>query len=235
MDENNGNGKSLDSVKATIAKLITLANDKGATPAEAALAMERAEKIMAKYNLTQAEIFREQLKSKGKLSATREDADCYWTERTHSWEAYLANGIALVFESKVVIISGFDTDHEKVAFVGMPDDVALCLYFFDYCQNEVGRHMELAYSKKKEQNEFAWGMMQHIVDRLKELYTRIREASTCTDLIVVKKDAVMETFRDHFPSTRSMNSRRPDNSKAFVDGWIAGGKTHLSSNRDQLH
>lgn len=233
----------IESIKATIAKLITLANNPGATENESRVAMDRAQKLMAKYELDEAEILRQKIKQGVKVEAVREDADCYYVGKYYMWEFRLGWDIAKIFDVYAIKTwNNKEFNWEKsqfqpmMSFLGMPNDLSLVLYFFDYCQNEIARHMELAYPTQQKQNSFAEGMVNRIIERLQVLYTRYKaevQAST-TDIVVFKKDAIQEAKDLHFPDRQKGKSRRRLLANEFHKGREAGKYVHLSSNLRQV-
>jgi CRISPR/Cas system-associated endoribonuclease Cas2 len=236
-------GDKLESVKATIAKLITLANNEGATEAEAELAMERAKKLMVKYQLEEATVLREKIQTGVNVEALKESMDCFYYGKFYNWEYKLGWDLPPIFECKG--IRGreeyqWETDSKtrQMHVVGMPNDLALVLYFFDYCQNEIARHMEASYpgGGQKVQNSFALGMVSRIIERLTELYERWKEevSSECTDIVIYKEDAIAKTWKKEFPHTSSHRSSSKPLSKEFLKGRAAGDLVHLSSNLNQL-
>lgn len=242
-DKTEGNKVNLDSVKATIAKLITLANNAGATENEAKVAMERAKKLMAKYSLEEASIMREKIKQGIEVEAQYEAVDTYYYSKQTDWEHRLGWGIAEIFECKGV--RGHEEyDHEekdwtrKMHFVGMPNDIALVLYFYDYCQNEIALAMEISYKKNgnvRKKNQFACGMVARIIERLTEFYKRYKEevSTTTMDIVVYKKDAVDKKYAQVFPNTVPSRLKSVYSSDYFA-GRKAGEHVHLSSNLNQI-
>lgn len=234
---------NIESIKATIAKLITLANNEGATENEARVAMERAQKLMAKYELDEAEVLRQKIKRGVKVEAVREDADCFYVGKFFNWEFRLGWDIAKIFDVyaiKTYDNKNFNWDKRQfqpmMSFLGMPNDLSLVLYFFDYCQNEVARHMELAYKTQQKQNSFAEGMVNRITERLQELYRRYKaevQAST-TDIVIYKDDAIQRAKDEHFPDRMKTRSKRKLLSNEFFHGREAGKHVHLSSNLRQV-
>lgn len=236
-------GDNLESVKATVAKLITLANNDGATENEREVAMERAKRLMAKYQLEEAAVLREKIQTGVNVKAVKEDAECWYYGRLFNWEYRLGWDIAPVFECKAVRgLESYqwetDTKTRPMHFVGMPNDIALVLYFFDYCQNEIARHMEAAYPQagQKVQNSFALGMVSRIIERLQEFYTRWKEevSNGCTDIIIYKEDAIDKAYDHHFPKTKKTRGSSKPLSKEFLKGRAAGEHVHLSSNLNQV-
>lgn len=235
--------KKLESIKATIAKLITLANDKGATQGESETAMERATALMAKYQLDQAEVLSQKIKKGENLDVIQEEAECYYFESSYNWEYSLGWSIGHIFDCKTIQSrNGFAVVNDKyfpsfkMIFIGLPDDVALALYFFDYCQNEIGRETELFTQQKRKGNDFALGMSARIIERLTEMYKKVAEQTheTCTALIVVKKDAIDKYVKEEFPSLRKGKPIKIKDYTAYMQGVAAGERVTLSSNRRQV-
>jgi len=236
-------GADLESVKATIAKLITLANNKGATENESAVALDRAKKLMAKYQLDEASVLREKIKTGVSIEAVKETADTYYSGRFFTWEHSLGWRLAPIFECKAVrgreMRDEDGREYQPMHFVGLPNDMALTLYFFDYCQDEIGRHMESAYPNggQRVQNSFALGMVSRIVERLDEFYKRYKEemGANCTDIVIYKEDAIKKTWDREFPfTTLSRTSSRPLSAE-YMAGRAAGDRVHLSSNLRQVN
>lgn len=236
-------GDNIESVKATIAKLITLANNAGATENEARVAMDRAKKLMAKHSLEEAEVLREKIKTGVDVNAVKESADCFYEGKFWNWEARLGWKIAPIFECKAIRgYQQYDWDMDdkmrQMHFVGLPNDLSLVLYFFDYCQDEVARHMEAAYPNggQRRQNSFALGMVERILERLDEFYKRYQEemSSACTDITIFKEDAVQRAYEQNFPNARTSTMSSRPLSKEFLKGRAAGEFVHLSSNLRQV-
>jgi CRISPR/Cas system-associated endoribonuclease Cas2 len=234
----------IESVKATIAKLITLANNESATENEARVAMNRAERLMAKYQLDQAQILREKIKVGVDVSAATVSAKCYYTGKLENWEYRLGHALSKIFECMSVKGRPYreaDTNRKArdMYFIGLPNDLSLTLYFFDYCQDEIGRHMELAYPDEGQRvrNSFAVGMVTRIRQRMKELYKRYKELilSDCTDIVIFKDDAIDREKKNAFPHGTSKSYLHTKNiAEEFRKGMEAGNHVHLSSNLRQV-
>ena len=232
----------IESVKATIAKLITLANNAGATENEKFVAMDRAKALMTKYQLDQAEVLRQKIKTGVDVEAIKEDARCYYTGKLENWEFRLGWRLGEIFECYAIRgypYYDFTTDKKlrDMSFVGLPSDISLVLYFFDYCQNEIARHMELAYPTdgQKVRNSFALGMVMRIVERMKEFYTKYKEEimSSCTDIVIYKEDAINKKKNEAFPNRGMVRLQGQTSSKDYLKGRAAGEYVHLSSNLRQ--
>jgi len=233
-----------------VAKLIALANDSGATGPEAELAMKRAEQIMTKYAIEMTEVMS---KRKTKMSVeemtTREDADCWYYSKGYSdWELTLGWGISPIFNVESIMChNAWDVDKRtgkfeaqpKMAFMGVPEDVALVVYFFDYCQNEIGVACEIYDKRVTIQNNFAKGMVGRIIDRLKTLYKRVSEnlPADCTAIVLYNKDLAKGRKNKEF-NPKSLVRHRGTSTKMnqdYINGVKAGDNLHLSSNRDQVN
>ena len=226
---------------AKVAKLIALANDEGATKAESELAMKRAEQIMQKYHIAMTEVMSKRKKKNLSVEdmTTREDADCYFFSRGYSdWELFLGAGIAATFNVEAVHTQdwvNFEQFH-KLAFMGVPEDVALVVYFFDYCQNEFVRASEIYDKMITVQNNFARGMVDRILFRLETLYKRVERtmSAECTDIVLYSKDLAASRKQKEFPDCRIYYGRKKKFDQHYENGVDAGDRVHLSSNRDQI-
>lgn len=234
----------IESVKETIAKLITLANNESATENEARVAMDRAKRLMSKYQLNQAEILRQKIHTGVNVEAIIVKAKMYYTGKLENWEARMAYSLSKIFECYSVRGRPYreaETNRKArdVSFIGLPNDISLVLYFFDYCQDEIARHMELAYPDEGQRvrNSFAVGMVTRIDQRLKEFYTRYKEVimSSCTDIVVFKDDAIDKKKKEEFPyGTKKQYLRTKNVEEEFRRGLEAGNHVHLASNLRQV-
>lgn len=235
---------NIESIKETIAKLITLANNPGATENESEVAMDRAKRLMARYELDEAEILRQKVKEGVDIEAGKVDADCYYVGKFYQWEYRLGWDMAPIFDVWAIKSEdrkNFNWDKRQfqpmMSFVGMPNDLSLVIFFFDYIQNEVARHMELAYpNQQRRQNSFAEGMVNQIVERLNELYRRYKEETyTGTmDIVVYKEDAIEKAKDKFFPKRKKGRSKQKLLYNEYFHGREAGKHVHLSSNLRQV-
>jgi len=223
-------------VIAKIQKLITLSMDDGATPHEREAASRMATKLMTKYNI-------QVLSTKTKDDMTTDNVEHTTVDMFYAghgdrlnWEAYLSDAVSTPFGVRVIWSKGYG--HGTVHFVGMPEDVDLALYFFEYLQIEIDvQGNEFFPRHKLKRNDFGIGMVARIRERLMDLYRRVHQElpSDCKALVVYKDKAVTDKVKQLFPRTRSNRAKPNIDRQAYSKGWVAGGGVDLSSNREQIH
>lgn len=118
-------------IRTTIQNLLNLANNKGASQAEAQAALLKAKELMMKYNLDQEEVM-----SAAGNSAHR-DVKSYRTDVTFSkqvepWIADLADLIARNSRCESYFISRKGERRKTIAFYGYDEDLQICTIMFNY-------------------------------------------------------------------------------------------------------
>ena len=118
-------------IRTTIQNLLNLANNKGASQAEAQVALLKAKELMMKYNLDQEEVM-----SAAGNSAHR-DVKSYRTDVTFSkqvepWIAELADLIARNSRCESYFISRKGERRKTIAFYGYDEDLQICTIMFNY-------------------------------------------------------------------------------------------------------
>lgn len=215
-----------EQVMETVIKLMTLSKDHAATENERQVALDKATMLMTKYGIQTI-----QSKSKEQLSSTDSVEDTviemfYGHKGSHAtWEILL--GIACTKPFGVMFIKVDDTLH----FFGMPEDLELSVYFFNYLQMEIDVQSHDLYPKhSSKRNSFGRGMANIIYERMMELYHRVQQAtpSDCRALIVVKDKAVTERFNQKYPHTHTKKSSARMDNDAYRKGVIAGQQVDLS-------
>lgn len=201
--------ENLDSVMRRIAKLMAIAQDDRANPAEAASAASMAEKIMRKYQLENADIVIAQLKAGTDMG--EEDVYAQVTKRgkikvfsVPQWCGQLAVAVAEANEcgAKVWLM---EDDNRSVRFYGFKADTLVAKYMMDYLVATVNR---LCTAFKKSDiyvmegqaglNSYRVGCTAGIISKLNEL-TKAKQAEqeqskSSTELMVCKAAAVAEHF-----------------------------------------
>lgn len=138
-------------IRSTIQNLLDLANNKGATEAEAQAALLKAKELMMKYNLDQVEI------EKAAAGTNHRDVQSYKTDVTFSkqvepWIADLANLIAKNARCESYFTHRGNERRRTIAFYGYDEDLELCVIMFNYALYciwskfpEIRRRMKEAY------------------------------------------------------------------------------------------
>lgn len=200
--------ENLESVMRRIAKLMAIAQDDRANPAEAASAASMAEKIMRKYQLEHADIIMNSLKSGNDMG----ELDCVATAKTNGtkvvqvppWCSWIAVKVAKMNECGAKIARTADGE-AVVRFYGFKSDVQVAKYTFDYLVATVNRLCK-AFLKTNEYktggrpvvNSYRHGVATGILNTMDECIrakqAEVKQSTTGTSLMVVKAQAVAEHF-----------------------------------------
>lgn len=171
-------------IRTTIQNLLNLANNKGASQAEAQAALLKAKELMMKYNLDQEEIM-----SAAGNSAHR-DVKSYRTDVTFSkqvepWIADLADLIARNSRCESYFVSRKGERRKTIAFYGYDEDLQICVIMFNYALYCI------------------WEKFPEIRNRMKWEYgMTIKECRPYTDSYAVgflrgMKDAFQKQYEEH--------------------------------------
>ena len=118
-------------IRDTIQNLLDLANNEGATEAEAQAALLKAKELMMKYNLDQVEI------EKNAKGTQHRDVQSYKTDVTFSkqvepWIADLAELIASNSRCESCFTSRHGERRKTIKFYGYDEDLQICTIMFNY-------------------------------------------------------------------------------------------------------
>jgi hypothetical protein len=216
---------------SVVQKLMTLAGDSRTPIHEAENAQEKANAIMRKYKIAWAEAQLKEGATINKVDVNSMEMECFYQGGT-DWETFLANSIALTFDCKMIYSTNFITKDRKVSFVGIEEDLLNCAYFFDYLQFKIAGMVKAEYPKGgvKTKNSFCRGVTSRIDGRLKKMYKKVEESlpENCMQLVVCKKGAVMEKFRELFPRVGIGHSGAKLDYAAYSNGRVKGKNVALS-------
>ena len=220
----------MDKIIERISKLLAMAKDT-ASPEEAAIAMQRARKLMDKHQIDETAIrgFREGL------------ADKKFEDRLHGKEykyapkfrGILALAIAQYNDCQSFIVCG------RLLFRGMADDVEMCCQMFDRLAEQIDAWCRI-YMKAQGHgshyiasigNPYKYGMATRLVHKLNELRN---ERDQIVDnhgqsLVVIKTELV----KNHFGSEQKIKKVKPritdqDASRAFAQGYEDGQNVSIN-------
>jgi hypothetical protein len=224
--------KDKQKVIDTIAKLMALAMDSGATPAERDNAMEKATRIMVKHNIAQAEV-----NPKEKVEANGAEMTGLNLFEGDIWEIMLGVSIARVFDCKPVT----EHDRSQIYFFGLKDDLDITVYFYNRLLRYISSMSMKAYPHgpngfKRKMRSYCRGVQMKVSKRLEELYKKVQEIipSECRDLVVVKEKVVGDKIKSEFPSLRKLQSQARPDMDAYRKGFDDGDSVPLHSNREQV-
>jgi len=213
-----------------VSKLMALAEDKGATPAEKKLAAEHAARIMLKYGLQERDI---RVDNKTAEKVIRHDYNI--GPRAPTWEGVLAVHITRLFDTRIVRSKRWDLENGKtvqntyLVFIGLPKDVDVSVYFFQHLRRSVGNKTRQARTRNK--SDFALGMTDRLNERMEEAFRfryQFAEEAGCTDLILVKDKLVTEAMAEMFGKLRKGGRITLRNREAYMSGRKEGDKVNIS-------
>ena len=225
--------ENLEGVMRRIQKLLAIAQDDRANPAEAAAAASMAEKVMRKYQLDHADILLASMK-RGDDMGTE---DCVATAKTNGTAVKVippwANWIAV----QVAYLHDCGARQTKVAadvairFYGFKTDVQIAAWTYSYLIATVNRLCrqfreapEYIIGGRKTMNSYRLGVSTGILQALKKLIAEkaaeMQQASSSRALVLTKTQAVAERFGamvTHNTGTKQMRDVHAY-SKGVIDG-----------------
>jgi hypothetical protein len=236
--------ENLDSVMRRIAKLLAIAQDDRANPAEAAAAAGMAKRIMRKYQLDHSDIIIQELKSGDAL----ETADCVASAKTNGtkvidvpvWANWMATQVAALNSCGARIILTASGD-KGFRFYGYAGDVQVAKYMFDYLVATTLRLCrqfkdtpDYAIGGCKELNSYRQGVALGICSSIKALIKEkaAEEAAEASagagrSLVVIKQTAIAEKYGQVFATKPSKSAvRRGD---AFGAGMRDGKAVNVNT------
>lgn len=184
----------------------------------------KAESLMNKYNIHKAECI---LKEKGDgLKFTEEESECLY-QPDQDWESYLGLYISKAFDCHFFTSQSTWLGKYVAVFTGRKEDVANCVYFFDYLQGAISSQARVRKLKNvKLKNSFGRGAGFGLKDRLKDLNNRNGLSSEVRDLILFSEKALMDFIKQEHPGMRTAKAKKT-NFDLFNQGVEYGKKVGL--------
>ena len=167
----NGNGETIDpKVIDRIRKLLNLARDGGATEAEAALAMERAEAIALDNNLSMAMV-----EASGGAVAEKRLKDAFSGRASFRWQRFLMEEIAkarfchvIVIETSSRIRYGYKRLQTGYEIIGRESNVTIARAQFEYLNETIARLRKEYGGSAKDGALFSEGVAGRLRERIAE-------------------------------------------------------------------
>ncbi len=197
-----------------IAKLLALGEGgRGATEAEALLAVSKAKELMARHHIHMADVEREsQAQSKTKRSREFKSGIGKQTRSRPSipqFEQWIAAAVAELTSTKCFFRRGFKTF--DICYFGDEDDAAIATALFPIFQKMAWSLARQACGKgwTPSHRSFAEGFAIAVLDRAREEAKGLTPQETeCVALVLRDKNALVEkAFADAFPKMRSNNRK----------------------------
>lgn len=208
-------------------RLKTPAN--GATEAEAASAIRKVAELLAKYEITEADLTHEEVFGSIHTFICREPGIVFPTAMI------VTNGIAELTDTKTWV--GLDKQGRTTVFyLGLPHDCEAAIYVADIIDAAQEREWEKSPLSEGKQ-DFCYGMASRLIQKIQASISEKNEQSANTPsdgkaLLVLKNQVIEEEFAK-LVRELSMKFQKRDgfevhNIQAYLFGRIAGSKTALN-------
>lgn len=162
----------MNDVLGRIRKLLQLSQNNN-SPEEAAQAAARAQELMFKYSIGEADLDIERRDEPEKV--VDETAHCERGSRRDVWKGVLVNTLARAFGCKSYTMKEWSEKSHRLQVVGVKSAVQTVSYLFGYLVLEINRLADEAYkahgaghSPRTYRNSFRMGAINTIAKRLKE-------------------------------------------------------------------
>ena len=225
---------NIDKIKQRIKKLLAMAGDTS-SPNEAAIAAERASKLMRQHQLDNADLVMEDLDDPDQLISV-EAGKTY--RRLPGWLQSLAISIAEATETQARI-SRLPNGYRRLRFEGYRPDVELAEWMLDYLFAQMGQQaraerkaqgkdpcLSYRHNSRKYMNSFRDGLSLGIRNKLAEFYAdgRSEVSDTARGLVVAKESAIAREFGQARYGTRNAGSNRD----GYESGVQASSRVNVS-------
>ena len=232
----------LDSVIRRIQKLLAIAQDDRANPHEASAAAGQAEKLMRKYQIDNADLIVNEIKTDKDALETvdvRADAITNGTKpkEVPPWAGILSAAIARVNDCGAMVVTTPELGR-CVRFYGYKSDVLVAKWMMDYLLSTIAR-LAKAYRETDDykingrgvladyRKGIVYGITANINKIIAEREAELAKATvTGRGLMVVKQDAIVAKYGEVFRTKKSKSSvRRAD---TYGRGMEAGRKIDIN-------
>jgi len=222
-----------EGVLSKVRKLFELSNSSNEN--EAALAAAKARELLARHNLSIADLPAADLKSA--MAAT--EASVRVGKVVRNWVKGLLIHIAYGFECDHIIRRRHGCD-PTLSFIGTPADAEIASCTFQFLYRQLDRLANEALPKLKRENRgwsggalrYAYldGAVKRIGERFREQTQRIRdeERRGCKDLVLAKEQIIQSYMATAFPHIRKEYGKgRVVSSGAYEKGYCDAGAIRL--------
>lgn len=230
---------NLESVMRRVQKLLAIAGDDRANPAEAAAAAAQAERIMRKFQIEHADITMAELKRADsfaeELVGTSMDPDAK-SRTVTTWSTWLAGAIGKLHDCRP--FAGWTANLERcIGYQGFAADAKVARWTHIYIVNalarackDYGAQLGAVPGKRSKMESFRRGFILAVVQALEKAY-ELKRAETAAGesraLVVVKAEAVQQHFGD-MRKGRKREDEKP-RTASFFDGVREGKKLDVNA------
>lgn len=236
---------NMDGVLRRVKKLLAIANDSRADPNEAAAAAGQAEKIMRKYQLDNADVLREEMRSAEAfetadvqvLMRRGESPEGFRPSKIPGWGGWLAYSVAKLHGCEIRYVNLRDKG-AAIRFYGFKADVQVAAWTFDYLvvtTIQALRAWQRVSRTKAESESYRRGFAlavcglidkQTMLKRQDESAAQA-QAPTRNALVLVKAASLAEKYGD-FNYGDASPSKANLVGSAYIAGREAGSKVRLT-------
>ncbi len=208
-----------------IKKLLALATSPNEH--EAALAMEKASELLAKHNLSMADMQNDS-NTDPKLFIVNKEMG----KRVPKWIQIMYLSVSRVFDCELLVEKHYNR-MQTYMIIGQKDDIEMTKHFCKYFiqtipqiakQTTIEKNWDIPrYLNTKEKNDFIYGATITIINRLKKMYAKMSETK-CTALVLAnKKKIVSDYIANNFRTkTSAINGKQRISREAYMAGVSAG-------------
>lgn len=213
--------------KDKIRKLLALAESDNENEARAALL--KAKELMAEHKLTEAEL--KEVKSK-KVKKIVTETTC--SKRREPWIVNLSNVIGENYCCQAYRTKVYDKQTSSIGFVGLEDDIEICIAIFNYavdCVRAEHKRMKKKYSPakgyasdearnwvKNELNGYGFGFATGVRKAFEEQKREKEQSENGWALVMVMPTEVKKACSDFKSESFSGAAHRQMSRSAFRDG-----------------
>lgn len=200
----------MSAILRRVEKLLAIAKDSRANPAEAAAAASQAEKIMRKFNLDHADILTREVREGSADFAT---ADVYAamkrgkhehkaSKKSPLWSGWLAIRVAKINDCQTRYV--YPEGRPHVRFYGIRSDVQVAAWMYDYLVSQMVQSVRawqaVAKRTKGESDSYRKAFVLTVCQKLRDIEKeREQEAAATSDgRALVLMDAKRQALAKHF-------------------------------------
>lgn len=217
-----------DSVLVKIRKLMELSKSNNAH--EASLAATRAQELMLRHRIQQAELIGDQ-EEKEEITKSQIHSD---KQKRSLWKSSLADAIAKGFQCRVYL-SGVN-----IIVIGRKSDIDTVQYLHQYLMKELQRLADIEFSKvrrigdlthgKTWKNNFYYGAVSAIRDRLKIQRDDIMKTASNQAITVITRDvARVEAVYNNLRLGKPLTYKAARHATARQVGYDVGKSVELGA------
>jgi len=231
-----------DKILDRIVKLFRLGSaDANTTEAEMMLAISRAKEMMARHNLSMAEV-ESKLGTPEHVSQLRDRVKEYtaYTRKISDFAYYdynVASCVMTLTGTRAIVSSGKNRwdGLSTMQFIGMEEDVAIAAEIFIIFLEAVRRAARSTYGSgwSSRHTAYAIGFSSRMARRAQEAGNQLsREEASTMALIVLDKDTAIDQYLQQKGTKPSTRKPRIADGDAFARGYADGANMNLSVKRN---